>query len=71
MAALGTSLIVIGFALVCAGFIFWRAPDEQNGEVDHSSSPVEDSGIAEVLSRLNAMEPEIRDERGEDYRPGG
>ncbi|MDI3567242.1 hypothetical protein [Bradyrhizobium sp. Arg816] len=64
-------MIVVGLALVCVGFIFWRRRDKQNDEVDRPKeiSPIEDPGIAELLARLNAVEPEMRDERSEHREP--
>jgi hypothetical protein len=78
MDALGIALIVIGLALVCGGLIlprgFSEKPNEESSQV--SLDPVErrlleDPEYAETLRRLNAMEPEVRNERGNDHRPGG
>ncbi|MGX9431802.1 hypothetical protein [Bradyrhizobium sp. LeoA1S1] len=77
MHALPVALIVIGFALVCGGLIFRRRlePDEErsqagSGEIPQSLDPIQ-RGLLEDLRRLNAMEPEMRNERSEDHRPGG
>jgi hypothetical protein len=72
MRALGVALIVIGFAFVCGGLIFRRRlePDEESsqagsGEIPQSLDPIERS-LLEDLRRLNAMEPQMRNERSED-----
>jgi hypothetical protein len=73
MRALGVALIVIGFALVCGGLIFRRRlePDEESSQAGSREIPPIERGLLEDLRRLNAMEPEMRNERSEDHRPGG
>jgi len=86
MRALGIALIVIGLALVCGGLIFQRRflePDEESsqegrsGEIPQSLDPVErrlledDPAYAETPRRLNAMDPKMRNEGGEDHGPNG
>lgn len=74
MDAVGIALIVIGLALVCGALIFQRRflePDEESSQVGRSGQipqgldPVE-RGLLEDLRRLNEIEPEMRNERGED-----
>jgi hypothetical protein len=77
MYALGIALIGIGLALVCGALIFQRRflePDEessqegQSGEIPQIVDPGEHR-LLEDLRRLNEIEPEMRNERGEDHKP--
>jgi len=76
MHAPGVALIVIGLALVCGGLIFRRGSaksDEKSSQAGGSGEipQIKDRAYAETLRRLNAIEPEMRNEGGEDHRPRG
>ena len=62
MTALGIALIVIGLALVCAGFIFWprasRTEAEEKTPRTAEEEKTETGGLADLVQRLN----ESRDE---------
>jgi hypothetical protein len=57
MTALGIALIVIGLALVCAGFIFWhrasRTQEEEKTSSTAEEGKAEAGGMADLLQRLN------------------
>jgi len=76
MDALGIALIVIGLALVCSGLIFPRGfsekPNEESSQKGQSGEiPQSLEFERHLLEDLNAMDPEVRNERGEDHKPGG
>ena len=73
MDAVGIALIVIGLALVCGALILASILGARRGELPSRSiweipqglDPVE-RGLFEDFRRLNEIEPEMRNERGED-----
>jgi hypothetical protein len=76
MDALGIALIVLGLTLVCGGFIFSRGfsekPNEESFEKRQSGEiPQSLEFERHLLEDLNAMDPEVRNKRGEDHKPGG
>jgi hypothetical protein len=57
MTALGIGLIVVGLALVCAGFILWpwasRTEEEEKTPQAAEEEKTDTGGLADLVRRLN------------------
>jgi hypothetical protein len=69
MDTLGVALIIIGLALVGLTLQrrFLESDEDSSQERELGLEPIE----RRLLEDLNAMDPEVRNERGEDHRPVG
>jgi hypothetical protein len=60
MTALGTALIVIGVALVCAGFVFWHLASRTEPADDRVGS----DGPGDLRALIDALQEQDQADRG-------
>ena len=64
MTALGTALIVIGVALVCAGFVFWHLASPTEPADDRVGS----DGPGDLRALIDALQEQDQADRGAHQR---